>query len=212
MEQRSFERPKMKLYYAPGACSLASHIALEEAGLPYTLAKVDLRTKQVEGGGDYLAVNEKGSVPALALDSGGVLTENAIVLQYIADQNPGAALAPAAGTFDRYRLAEWLNFIATEIHKGWGPLWKPQNPEEVKDAARAAIAKRFDYVGKRLASTPYLMGDTFTVADAYLFVMLNWTEVLKFDLGKWPVLRQFQARVAARPAVLAAMRQEGLIR
>ena len=200
----------MKLYYAPGACSLAAHIALEEAGLAYQLAKVDLGTKSIKGGGDYRAVNEKGSVPALELDDGGVLTENAVVLQYIADQNPGAALAPQPGTFARYRLAEWLNFIATEIHKGFGPLWNPENPDAVKDAARAAIAKRFDYAGKRLASTPYLMGDTFTVADAYLYVMLTWTGKLGVDLAKWPMLAAYQARIAARPAVQRARAGEGL--
>lgn len=200
----------MKLYYSPGASSLASHIALVAAGVPYELAKVNLGTKQVEGGGDYLAVNEKGSVPALALDDGGVLTENAVILQYVADLNPGSALAPAHGTFARYRLAEWLNYLATEIHKGFGPLWNPRNPDEVKAAARAALAKRFDYVEKRLASTPYLMGDTFTVADAYLFTLLGWTKRVAIDLAHWPSLQPYSARVVALPAVQRAMREEGL--
>ncbi|MFO1415146.1 MAG: glutathione transferase GstA [Burkholderiales bacterium] len=201
----------MKLYYAPGACSLAAHIACEEGGLACEYAKVDLRAKKLADGGDYLAVNPKGSVPALVLDSGGVLTENAVVLQYLADQAPGRALAPAPGTFDRYRLAEWLNYIATEIHKGWGPLWNPQNPDAVKEAARKALAARFDYVGKRLASTPFLMGDTFTVADAYLFVTLNWAGLLKFDLAPWPMLQSWHATIAQRPAVQRAMRAEGLL-
>ncbi|MEO8756116.1 MAG: glutathione transferase GstA, partial [Casimicrobiaceae bacterium] len=159
----------LKLYYSPGACSLASHIALNEAGLAYEAVKVNLGTKQAANGADYLAVNAKGYVPALVLDDGGVLTESAVVLQFIADQNPGSGLAPAHGTFARYRLAEWLNFIATEIHKGFGPLWNAANTDAVKDAARKSLFGKFDYVDKRLASTPYLMGDTFTVADAYLF-------------------------------------------
>jgi glutathione S-transferase len=201
----------MKLYYAPGACSLASHIALDEAGLPYQTVRVDLATKEVEGGGNYLAINDKGYVPALVLDDGGTLTESAVVLQFIADQNPGAALAPAHGTFARYRLIEWLNYIATEIHKGFAPLWNPRNPDEVKDAARKHLGKRFDYVNKRLAATPFLMGDTFTVADAYLFTVLSWTRMLKIDMTHWPALQQFMVRVAGRPAVVAAMRAEGLL-
>lgn len=201
----------MKLYYAPGACSLAAHIACEEGGVPCAYVKVDLRAKKLEDGSDYLAINPKGAVPALALDSGGVLTENAVVLQYIADQAPGAALAPAPGTFERYRLAEWLNYIATEIHKGWGPLWNAKNPDEVKEAARKSLAARFDYIGKRLASTPFLLGDGFTVADAYLFVMLNWSGILKFDLSPWPMLQSYHKRIGERPAVQRALRAEGLL-
>ncbi len=201
----------MKLYYAPGACSLACHIALDEAGLPFEAVRVDLATKEIEGGGDYLAINDKGYVPALVLDDGGTLTENAVVLQFIADHNPGAGLAPAHGTFARYRLIEWLNYIATEVHRGFGPLWNPRNPEEVKDAARRQLGKRFDYVNKRLAESPYLMGDTFTVADAYLFTILTWTRALKIDMAHWPALQQFMTRVAGRPAVVAAMRAEGLL-
>ena len=200
----------MKLYYSPGACSLASHIALEEAQLPYTTVKVDLGSKRTADGGDYLAINEKGYVPTLVLDNGGALTENAIVLQYIADQNPGTDLAPAHGTFARYRLGEWLNFIASEIHKGFGPLWNAMNPDEVKETARRNLAKRFAYVEKRLASTPYLMGDIFTIADAYLFVLVNWTDHLGVDLTPFPSLRDFRARIKARPAVQKAMRDEGL--
>jgi glutathione S-transferase len=201
----------MKLYYSPGACSLASHIALDEAGLPFEAVQVDLGTKEVAGGGDYLAVNDKGYVPALVLDDGGTLTESAVILQFIADQNPGADLAPAHGTFARYRLIEWLNYIATEIHKGFGPLWNPRNPDEVKDAARRQLGKRFDYVNRRLGASPYLMGDAFTVADAYLFTVLCWTRTLKIDMAHWPALKQFMARVAARPAVVKAMRAEGLL-
>ncbi len=200
----------MKLYYAPGACSLASHIALEEAGLAYALEKVDLRAHTTADGGDYLAINPKGYVPALGLDDGGVLTENAIVLQYVADQNPGSALAPQHGTFARYRLGEWLAYIATEIHKSFGPLWNPASSDAVKDHARRNLAKRLAYVEKRLASTPFLMGDTFTVADAYLFVMLTWTGRVDVDLAPFPALRAFRDRVRARPAVTKAMSDEGL--
>ena len=152
----------------------------------------------------------RATCPRSALDDGGVLTESAVVLQYIADQNPGAALAPAHGTFARYQLGEWLNFIASEIHKAFGPLWNPKNPDEMKDAARRNLAKRFGYVNKRLASTPFLMGDTFTVADAYLFVMLTWAPKLGVDLAPFAALRQFKDRVGARPAVRKAMHDEGL--
>lgn len=200
----------MKLYYSPGACSLASHIALEEAQLPYSLVKVDLAAKKTADGSDYLAVNGKGYVPTLELDNGAVLTENAVVLQYIADRNPGTRLAPAHGTFDRYRLGEWLNYIAAEIHKAFGPLWNAKNADEVKDNAKRNLAKRFAYVEKRLAESPFLMGDTFTIADAYLFVMLNWTGLLGVDLAQFPRLRDFHARVKARPAVQKAMAGEGL--
>ena len=151
-------------------------------------------------------------MPALALDDGGVLTENAVVLQYLADQAPGTGLAPAVGTFARYRLAEWLNFIATEIHKGYGPLWNAANPDAVKDHARKALATRFAYVAKRLDATPWLMGDTFTVADAYLFVMLNWSGLLGVDLSPWPVLAQYRERIAQRPAVQRALHDEGIAR
>ena len=201
----------MKLYYAPGTCALAAHIACEEGNVPCTYVKVDLRTKKLEDGSDSLAINPKGAVPALALDGDGVLTENAAVLQYIADQAPGSALAPAPGTFERYRLAEWLNYIASEIHKAWTPLWHATSSDEAKDAARKSLAVRFDYVGKRLASTPWLLGDGFTVADAYLFVMLNWAAHLKFDLAPWPMLQAYHKRIGERSAVQRALRAEGLL-
>jgi glutathione S-transferase len=200
----------MKLYYAPGACSLASHIALNEAGIAYETEKVDLETKKTASGADYRAISAKGSVPALALDDGGVLTESAVVLQFIADRNPGSGLAPAHGTFARYRFAEWLNYIATEIHKGFGPLWSSANPDDVKQRAKDALFQRFDYVGKRLASTPFLMGDDFTAADAYLYTILRWTAPLKIDVARWPSLAQFMTRVAARPEVRKALEAEGL--
>ena len=200
----------MKLYYSPGASSLASHITLEETGLPYEAVRVDLGSKKTADGGDYLAINEKGYVPTLVLDNGGVLTENAVVLTYIADQDPGGTLAPAHGTFGRYRFAEWLHFIATEIHKGFTPLWNHKNPDEVKELARKTLARRFDYVDRRLASTPFLMEDDYTAADAYLFTIVGWSRVLKVDLAPWPSLGQFMTRVAARPATQRAMKAEGL--
>lgn len=201
----------MKLYYAPGACSLAPHIALAEAGLPYELARVDLRTRTLPDGGDYLAVNPKGYVPTLELADGTRLTEAAAILQYIADRTFGT-LAPAAGTLPRYRLIEWLNFIATELHKGFGPLWKPDTPEAYKTIVLHNLATRFDYVAATLASQPYLMGEAFTIADAYLFTILNWHGFLKVDLSRWPVLTQYLARVAARPAVHRALSEEHLLK
>lgn len=201
----------MKLYYSPGACSLAAHIALEETGLPYELVKVDLRSHKLANGSDYYEINPKGYVPVLELEGGERLTEAAVVLQYIADRKPGT-LAPADGTMARYRLSEWLNFIATEIHKQFGPLWHDETPEATKATQRAALAKRFAFIEKTLAKQPYLTGDTFTIADAYLFVVVNWSGSLKVDLTPFPALRQFQARVAARPTVRAAMKAERLIK
>lgn len=201
----------MKLYYAPGACSLAAHIALSESGLRYETSRVDLRNHTVAGGGDYYAVNPKGYVPLLELDNGERLSEVAVILQYIADRNPGT-LAPPFGSLDRYRLMEWLNFIATEIHKGLGPLWKPTTPDAYKAVALEAVGKRLDYVVDRLGRQPYLTGDRFTIADAYLFTIVNWHKFLKFDLDRWPALQEFQARVAARPKVDAVLKDEHLVK
>ena len=196
----------MKLYYAPGACSLAAHIALQESGLRYQLARVDLRDHKVDGV-DFYTINPKGYVPVLELDDGERLTEAAVILQYIADRKPGT-LAPAFGTHERYKLMEWLNFIATEVHKQFGPLWYPDTPEATKEKQRATLAKRFGHLAKTLEKQPYLMGETFSVADAYLHAMLNWTGHLKVDLSPFPALQQFQARVAARSAVQAARKTE----
>jgi glutathione S-transferase len=199
----------MKLYYSPGACSLAPHIALAESGLTYEAVKVDLRRHVLPDGSDYYAINPKGYVPLLEFDDGQKLSEVAVILQYIADRKPGT-LAPAFGTLERYRMMEWLNFIATELHKQFGPLWHADTPDATKDKQRAAIAKRFDLVAKTLATQPYLTGNAFTIADAYLFTVVNWTGMLNFDLTPWPALQQFQARVAARPNVHAALVAEGL--
>jgi glutathione S-transferase len=201
----------MKLYYAPAACSLAPHIALSEAGLAHELVRIDLRTHTLPDGSDYAAVNPKGYVPVLELDDGTRLTEAAVILQYIADRNPGT-LAPAFGSMERWRLMEWLNFIATELHKGFGPLWKPNTPAEYKTIVVDALGKRFDFVAPVLAAQPYLTGERFTIADAYLFTILNWAKILKVDLARWPSLGQYLDRVAARPRVQQALREEHLLK
>ena len=201
----------MKLYYAPGSCSLAVHIALHESGLPFSAIRVDLRTHRLPDGGDYYALNPKGHVPLLELDDGRRLSEAAVILQYVADRNPGS-LAPAFGTFERSQLMEWLNFIATEIHKGLGPLWKPTTPDAYRQVVLDTVGQRLDFVVKALGDKPYLTGDKFTIADAYLFTILNWHHFLKFDIDRWPSLVAFQARVAARPHVRAALRAEHLLR
>ncbi len=201
----------MKLYFAPGACSLSPHIALREAGLPFDLEQVDLTNKQTKSGADDRTINPKGYVPALQLDDGQVLTEAAMIVQYIADKKPEAKLAPPAGTRERYLLQEWLNFIATELHKGLSPLFKPNVPEAWQQVVKDTIAARFDFLTKRLQGKPYVMGESFTVADGYLFTILNWTNFLKIDLGKWPALKAYQERIAARPAVRAALKAEGLV-
>ena len=200
----------MKLYYSPGACSLSPHIVAREAGLPLDLVKVDLKTKKTEDGSDYWAINGKGSVPLLELDDGTRLTEGPAIVQYLADRAPQANLAPANGTIERYKLQEWLNFITTEIHKQYGPLFDPSASDEVKDAQRKKIGGRLDWVIKELGDKPYLTGDTFTVADAYLFTVLNWARGTKIDLP--PALQAYQKRVAERPAAQAAMKAEGLIK
>ncbi|MFO1314711.1 MAG: glutathione transferase GstA [Burkholderiales bacterium] len=201
----------MKLYFSPGACSLAVRIALTEAGLPFTAEKVDLRAHKLADGTDYYAVNPKGYVPLLELADGTRLTELPVLLQYVADRVPGT-LAPAYGSIDRYRVMEWLNFIATELHKQFGPLWHPTTPDATKQAQRALLAKRFDYLAKTLAAQPYLAGATFGIADAYLFTILNWAPMLKVDLSPYPALTAFAARVAARPAVRRALVAEGLVK
>ena len=202
----------MKLYFFPGACSLSPHIALREAGLPFDLEQVDLKAKTTKSGADYRAINPKGSVPALGLDNGEVLTEAAVIVQYIADRKPEAKLLPAVGTMDRVRVQEWLNYIATEIHKGLGPLFNPNLPAEAKAIMKENLAARFGLLSKHLEKRSFLHGDVFTVADGYLFTVLGWTKWLEIDLGKWPVLAAYCERIANRPAVRAAMRVEGLLK
>jgi glutathione S-transferase len=202
----------MKLYYAPGACSLSPHIVLLEAALKATLVKVDTKTHKTEDGGDYYAVNPKGYVPLLELDDGDRLTEGPAIVQYIADRNPASKLAPAAGTMERYHLQEWLNFITAELHKQFSPLFQPTTPAEYRETLKDKIGKRFDWVAEQLKGKDYLMGTTFTVADAYLFTMLTWTKHVGIDLARWPALTAYRARVAARPKVREAMISEGLIK
>jgi len=198
----------MKLYYAPAACSFAPHVALREAGIPFEPVKVDLRKHVLAAdGSDYYAINPKGYVPLLELDNGERLSEVAVILQYIADRKPGT-IAPAFGSTERYRVMEWLNFISSEVHKQFGPLWYPDTPDATKEKQRATLAKRFDHIAKTLERQPYLMGENFTIADAYLHAVLNWSGFLKVDLTPWPALQQFQARMAARPAVQEAQKVE----
>lgn len=202
----------MKLYYSKGACSLSPHIVLLEAGLPFTLEKVDLAMKKTDKGADYLTVNTKGAVPALQLDDGKVLTEGPAVVQYLADLKPDSGLAPRAGTFERYQLMEILNYITSEVHKGFGPLFNPKISADWKASALANLDKKFDWLSGFLMGKTFLMGNTFTVADAYLFTVLNWTGHLGIDLGKWPVLTAYQSRIVQRPQVQQALREEGLLK
>jgi len=201
----------MKLYFSPGACSLSPHIVLREAGLPFTLEKVDLRTKTTADGRDFRAINPKGVVPVLEMDQGGVLTEGPAIVQYVADLAPASGLAPAAGSMERYRLAEWLNFISTELHKNYSPLFRPELSDDIKTYARANLNQRYAYVESMLGGRDFLMGAQFTAADAYLFVVTNWARAVKLDLSAHANVLAFHARVGARPAVRQAMRDEGLL-
>jgi glutathione S-transferase len=200
----------MKLYYYPGASSLAPHIVAREAGIALELEKVDLGSKRTASGGDFLSINPKGYVPALRLDDGSVLTEVSAIVQYLAESAPASGLLPAAGTRARFRVLEWVGYIATEIHKGFGPLWNPKLAPEARAAAVASLSHRIDLVEKALAAGPFLAGEGFTVADAYLYTVASWAPWVKLDLSPWPGLRDFVARVAARPAVKAALEAEGL--
>ncbi|MBV8877278.1 MAG: glutathione transferase GstA [Gammaproteobacteria bacterium] len=202
----------MKLYYFSGACSLASNIALREAGLNFELVKVDRRTRKTGDGLDYNEVNPKGYVPALRLGNGEVLTENIAVLQYIADQSPAAKLAPPAGTMDRYRLIEWLAFISTEIHKSFSPLFRDDAHAEVKQHARKHITARLGYLNGAMGSRSFVMGEQFTVADAYLFTVLGWGRYVDVQLAQWPHLQRHHERVGARPHVIEALKSEGLLK
>ena len=201
----------MKLYYSPGACSLSPHIALAEAGLSADYVKVDLRGKKTEGGDDYLKVNPKGQVPVLDLGGGDTLTEGPAIVQYIADKAPDKKLAPANGTIERYRLQEWLNLITSELHKSFSPLFSPTMSDDTKNFYREKISKTFGYVDGKLAGKDYLMGSQFSVADAYLFVLLGWTRPTQIDLARWPNLAAFHKRVGARPKVQEALQVEGLL-
>ena len=203
----------MKLYYAPGACSLAPHIVLNEAGLAFELVQANLKTHQLAAdGSDYYPVAPKGQVPLLELDNGERLSEGPAITQYIADQVPAKNLAPANGTMARYRLQEWLNFITSELHKGIGGLFNPAMPDEGKAVIKAKAASKLKWVDEQLEGRQYLMGDAFSIADAYLFTVTNWTQPTDIDISALKNLGAFQARMAARPAVQAAMKAEGLIK
>ena len=200
----------MKLYYSPGACSLSPHIALREAGLDFELERVDFATKTTTQGHDYNAVNPHGLVPALLLDDGELLTEGPAIVQYVADRAPERRLAPAPGSFARVRLQETLNFISTELHKGFSPLFSKECPDAWKAVVKAKLAERFAVVDRRLGLHPYVTGDDFTVADGYLFVVLSWTRYVGIDLAPWSNIVAFMTRVGERPAVIAALTAEGL--
>jgi glutathione S-transferase len=200
----------MKLYFAPGACSLSPHIVLEEAGIAAETEQVNNQEKKTKTGKDYWSINPKGQVPALQLDNGEMLTEGPVIVQYLADQKPSSGLVPAAGSIERYRVQEWLNFITSELHKSFGPIFRPTTPDAYKTISRENLGKRFDWLDKQLAGKQYLMGDKFTVADAYLFTILNWAKFQSIDLAPWPNLLKFMSRVGERPKVKEALRAEGL--
>lgn len=202
----------MKLYFSPAACSLSPHIVLREAGLDADLVQVDLKAKKTKAGDDFTQVNPKGQVPTLALDGGGILTEGPAIVQYLADKKPEKHLAPANGTLERYRLQEWLNFISSELHKQFSPLFNPATPEDYKKVVKENLANRFAYLDKHLAKSPFLAGEQFTVADAYAFTVVNWTNFVGIDLGQWPNLKAYHGKIAQRPAVQQALKEEGLIK
>jgi glutathione S-transferase len=200
----------VKLYISPGACSLSPHIVLRELGLPFELERVDTKAQKTASGANFTEINPKKYVPTLQLDDGQVLTEGAVIVQYLADRKPDAQLAPAAGSMQRYRLQEWLNYVASEVHKSFSPLFRAS--EEQRPALRHALGPRLDFLARHLETRQFLLGDRFSVADAYLFTVLNWSKFVGIDLGRWPALDAYVKRIAARPAVRAAMEAEGLLR
>jgi glutathione S-transferase len=201
----------MKLYYAPGACSMAPHIVAREAGHNLDLVKVDIPNKKTADGGDFWKVNPKGYVPALQLDDGTVITEVGVICQYLADQKPDSKLIAKMGTMERYHQMEALNFASSEVHKQIGALFNPKMTPEMKEVQGATIARRLDSLDKMLAGKNFIMGENFSAPDAYLFTVLNWTKPLKYDLAKWPNIQAFMGRVAARPKVLETLKAEGLV-
>jgi glutathione S-transferase len=200
----------MRLFYAAGACSLSPHIMLEEAGLKHELVKTDIRAKTTEGGGDYMKTNPLGYVPALQLDDGSILIEGPAIVQYIADKVPSKMLAPTNGTPERYKMQSWLNFISSELHKGFSPLFNPAMPDDAKKIFRERLATRFQHLDKHFASHEYLMGKQFTAPDAYCFTVLRWTAPTKIDLAPYPNIQAYMKRIGDRPAVQKAMKAEGL--
>jgi glutathione S-transferase len=202
----------VKLYFKSGACSLSPHIVLREAGLPFELDKVDTKAGTTASGEDFKAINPKGYVPVLRLDDGQLLTEGAVIVQYLADQKPQAKLAPPPGSMERYRLAEWMNYIATEIHKGYSPLFNRKATDEARVAIKEALSPKLAFLARHLEARAFVFGDAFTVADAYLFTILNWSSAAGVDLTPWPSLQRFHERIGARPAVREALKAEGLIK
>jgi glutathione S-transferase len=202
----------MKLYYVPGACSLSPHIVLREAGLPFELDKVSFATRKTESGADFNAVNPKGQVPTLQLDNGEILTEGAVIVQYIADRKPESGLVPPAGSPERYRVQEWLNYIGSELHKSFGPMFNPKTPDAYKDMIKERLTKQFDWLNQHFGKNQYLAGSKFTAADAYAFTVIGWSRSPKvaLDLARWPNLKAYMERVGARPKVQEAMKAEGL--
>lgn len=202
----------MKLYFSPGACSLSPHIVLLETGLAFSTERVDLGKKITASGADFRSVNPNGYVPALELEDGAVLTEGPAIVQYLADLAPQAKLLPAVGKVERYQALGWLNYISTELHKNFSPLFKPDASDDMRDNARKMLALRFSHIAQHLDSQDYLAGAAFGVADAYLFTVLGWADFVKFSLADWPQLQAFRERVGARPAVQQALRDEGLLK
>lgn len=200
----------MKLYYMPGACALAPHIVANELGIKLDLVRVSMSTKKTEHGDDYLAINPNGYVPALVLDDGQVLLEVAALVQYLADQKPGSGLFPPVGEMSRYRVLEALSFAGSELHKGFAPFFKPGTSEETKEASRQQLQKRIGYVDSLLARQAYIAGDAYTIGDVYLWVVLSWARIVKFDLSPYANVQRWQAAVAARPAVQLSLKEEGL--
>jgi glutathione S-transferase len=200
----------MKLYFSPGACSLSPHIVLRETGMKFDLEQVNNQEKKTKSGKDYWTVNPKGQVPCLELDNGDKLTEGPVIVQYIADQKPSAGLAGSPGTMERYRIQEWLNFTTSELHKTFGPIFRPTTPDAFKDISRANLGKRFDWIDRELAGRQYLMGDKFSIADAYMFAVMRWSPRVNIDISKWPNIKAYVDRVAARPKVQEALKAEGL--
>jgi glutathione S-transferase len=201
----------MKLYYAPGACSLSPHIVLREAGAKFDLEQVDLREKKTKKGDDYWQINGKGQVPLLELDNGERLSEGPAIVQYVADKNPSAGLVPAAGSMERYQVQGWLTHIGTELHKTFGPMFRPTTPDAYKAISKETLATKYKNIDKHLAGKQYLMGDKFSVADAYLFTVTRWSPRVEFDLAPFPNVKAFMDRVAARPKVQEALKAEGLL-
>ena len=200
----------MKLYYSPGSCSVASHIVLEESGVPYEVTRVDLKTKLTADGTDYNTINPKGYVPAVRLDDGQLICENTALLPFLGEQNAKSGLLPAAGTMDNYRVREWTGYISVELHKNLSPLFRPNTPEAVVQAQHQLLKRRFGYVNEKIGKGPFLTGSTFTVADAYLFVVLSWFPKLNLDRNEYPTLQAFYERVRARPAVQNVAKEQGI--